>query len=535
MTKKSKKILRSTEFKIFLTAWIVYAFYLQMYGSSCMANSQSALTAAIVNEGRLQIDTYQKVSCDISFYNGHYYSGQPPGISFISAPLYIAAKPAFSLIPDSTIDSLYQKLENYGDKLPPDYWGNKKTISSYFSSLSKRQILEYLFISGFILPLFTTALISALSVAVFYMFIKNFTKKEYLRLLSTALYAFGTIGFHLSTLFFERPIAIAVFFMAFFIIFRIRHGQLNPNLTMLFLTGLLAGSSAAFDYFHALALPLLAVYLALFFTEYKKSKDGGIKKLFSIRISKPNISLILAFAIGMSIPLLMLGWYHYATFDSPFAISYSHRIVETSDAKISDIANAKLPAMSTIYYVLEFFLNSPIMILAILAPYAALRRKDMFFYDFAFIGILIAASFVFALALALVYPTVAPQFNRHMTPIIPYCFLALPYLIPQKKNNKSRRMLRIIVAIGILSIFFNWINTMYEDADNFDLRNKRADFLPYFFSHGPSSPFTSALSGIFRINNLILNLAGLAALVCILLFIWKRHWNLKYFMNTKKQ
>src|SRR3989344_6176720 len=374
MTKKYSKIFQSTEFKIFLTAWVVYAFYLQMYGGSCMANSQSALTASIVNEGRLQIDTYQKVSCDISFYNGHYYSGQPPGISFISVPFYIAAKPAFSLIPDSTINSFYQKLENYGDKLPPDYWGNKKILSNYFSGLDRRQILEYIFISGFILPLFTTSLISALSVAVFYMFIKNFTKKEYLRLLSTTLYAFGTIGFHLSTLFFERPIAIALSFMAFFIIFKIRQGQLKPNSTIMFLTGLLAGSSAAFDYFHAFALPLLAVYFGMSLIEYKISKESGIKKLFSIKISKPNIRLMMFFAIGVSIPLLLLGWYHYATFDSPFAISYSHRIVETSDAKISDIINAKLPTMSTIYYILEFFLNSPILILEFFALYSALRK-----------------------------------------------------------------------------------------------------------------------------------------------------------------
>jgi len=92
------KIFKTREFKIFLTAWIVYIFYLQMFGSGCMANSQSALTAAIANEGRFQIDTYHRVSCHISYYEGHYYSGQPPGISFITAPIYIFSLMIFPVL-----------------------------------------------------------------------------------------------------------------------------------------------------------------------------------------------------------------------------------------------------------------------------------------------------------------------------------------------------------------------------------------------------------------------------------------------------
>src|SRR3989338_5322440 len=160
-TNKKTRFYKTKEFKLFITVWIVYIFYMQMFGSSSMANTQSALTAAIVNEGRFEIDTYYKAGGGgNSFYNGNYYSGQAPGISFISVPFYALSKPIFYLLPQRVIDYLFEKLESYGSTLPVDFYGNKKVISNYFPDLNKNQILEYIFISGFILPVFTTSLVS---------------------------------------------------------------------------------------------------------------------------------------------------------------------------------------------------------------------------------------------------------------------------------------------------------------------------------------------------------------------------------------
>ena len=69
-------------------------------------------------------------------------------------PLYAASKPIFYLLPQETVDYIITKLEKYGERLTVDFLVNKKILSDYFPSLSKRQILEYVFISGFILPIF---------------------------------------------------------------------------------------------------------------------------------------------------------------------------------------------------------------------------------------------------------------------------------------------------------------------------------------------------------------------------------------------
>jgi len=221
---------RSKEFKLFLTVWIIYIFYMQMLGASTMANSQSALTASIVNEGRFEIDTYHRVAGGgKAFYDGHYYSGQSPGISFISVPLYILSKPIFNLLPERLIDSLFEKLENYGESLPIDLNGNKRIPSNYLPDLNKRQILEYLIISGFILPVFTTSLFTALTVLLLFLLLKNITGNEKLRLMITLFYAFGTLAFPLATGFLERPIAISFIFAAFIILFKIRHKNLKSK------------------------------------------------------------------------------------------------------------------------------------------------------------------------------------------------------------------------------------------------------------------------------------------------------------------
>ncbi|MBI2559292.1 hypothetical protein HYW20_08275 [Candidatus Woesearchaeota archaeon] len=514
-----KKFTKTKEFKIFLTAFIVYIFYLQMYGSSCMANSQSGLTAAIVNEGRFKVDTYYRTSCDVAYYKGHYYSGQPPGISFLGAPFYAASKPFFNLLPDKTIDSLYSKLEKYGDRLGMDYWGKKKILSNYFEGLSKRQILEYIFISGFVLPISTTALIGAISVVLFYAFLRRFTQNEKLRLGITALYAFGTAQFPSSALFMERPIAIALTFAAFFVLFRMKHNELKPKTSALFFSGLLAGLSGMFDYFHVFASGLLFLYLLSFYVIQTNRKT----KRWTTYLNRQKWSGIASFVAGVSICVILLGLYHYAIFDNPLKTSYSYRIVSASDASISDIVKLKLPSSETLFYMWAFILYTPVILVAVYGVYKALLKKDRYYGDAISIAIFVAFTLVYAAILALVYPVgVAPHFKRHMSPIIPYVMLFLPYALVQSSKTKRSIAKKILLIVGASSVFINWVHVQ-----------QKLDFLElmrYFFTHGPSSSFLEAFAGVFRLNSLVINLVGLAVLILLICIIWK-----PYFAKARQQ
>lgn len=521
MPSKKHGFFKSKEFKLFLSIWLIYIFYLQMFGSSGMANSQSALTAAIVNEGRFEIDAYYRVGGGgIAFYNGHYYSGQAPGISFISVPLYLIAKPIFYILPQSWADYLIGRLDSYGAGLPADYYGNEKIPSDYFPSISSRQILEYLIISGFILPVFTTSLVSALSVVLLYLFLKNFTGNDKLRMAISLFYAFGTIIFPLSTEFFERPIAIALIFAAFIILFKLRHKELKAKKSTLFASGILVGISAWFDYFHLIIAGLLFIYLL--FIIAKQKKGAGSAWIFNL--SKPKLLLLLSFIIGAAIPVTLLSLYFYIVFDNPFTQSYAYTTIPESVHTISGIFDIKPPSTDTLFRMSEFFIYSPIVLLALYGLYRALMRKDKYYPEALSISIFVVVTFIYASVLAFAYPSaIAPSFKRYMTPVLPFIFIFLPYIFAGAKALKTGNMKLLFVALGILSIFMNWASAQFgghQGLGHFNMESKQFEVIPQLLENGPSSSFLRAFAGVFDIEPLLINLIGLAILILMLYIIW---------------
>jgi hypothetical protein len=516
MIPKKVPFYKTKEFKIFLTIWIVYAFYLQMFGASSMANTQSALTASIVNQGKFEIDTYHKAGGDgNAFYKGHYYSGQAPGISFISVPVYFISKQAFDLLPDKIIDALFEKLESYGGYLPKDWKGEKKVLSNFFVDLDKRQILEYVIISGFILPIFTTALIMALSVVLIYSILKYFTSDSRLRMLITIFYAFGTLIFPLSTEFFERPIAIAIIFASFYILFRAKHVISALRESTIFLAGFLAGLSVTFDYFHILLVGLLSLYMLNFLIDKKSNGPNKIKSL-------------IYFLIGISIPLLLLGLYHYSIFDSPFATSYTYRDNPDSNSiNPSKLSNIILPDSEMIFNMVIFFIYSPIVIFAMYGLYMALTRKNKYFEEAVLCSAAILAIFAFStivvLSLQSAHPLAQASFKRYLTPMIPFIFLFIPYSF-QKQKMGNNKMKLVFLVLGTVSVFMNWLSAQFGGhgaLGHFSLDTMKFTYISHFLETGPSSSFLSALSNVFGLSSFVVNLISLAVLVLVVYLIWK--------------
>ena len=390
--------------------------------------------------------------------------------------------------------------------------------------MDKRQVLEYILISGFALPIFTTALFSAIGSVLVYSMLRRFTKNESLRMAATAFYAFGTILFPLSTEFFEREIAIVLMFSAFFILFKIRHKEIKPTGSALFAAGVLAGISAWFDYFHLFASGLLFIYLVSFFIRSGPSKIKGFKRLWIFDLNKQRASLLLKFVIGVAIPVLLLFSYFYIIFDDPLATSYTHRIVSASNHSILDVFNAKFPSAGTLFHMLKFILFSPIVIFALYGIYRALLKKDKYYHDALAVAIFVAFTLLYASALAVTYPdSVAPSFKRHMTPILPYTFIFLPYIFA---NNipRGNKIKIIFLSLGAISTFFNWTSAQFgghHGLSHFDLETKKFDVMPQFLENGPSSDFLSTLAGTFNGNALLFNIIGLIILALIILLIWR--------------
>jgi len=526
MANKKIPFYKTKGFKLFITVWIVYIFYLQMFGSSSMANTQSALTASIVNEGRFEIDTYHKAGGNgNAFYNGHYYSGQAPGISFISVPIYLISKPIFYVLPQNLVDNIFEKLEKYGESLPEDWQGEKKVPSNYFPTLSKRQVLEYMAISGFILPIFTTSLIVAFSVVLLYSFLAYFTKNTKLRMAIALLYAFGTLIFPLSTEFFERPIAIALMFFAFIILFRTKHKKIGLKRSSLFASGILAGFAVWFDYFHLLVIGILFIYLVAPFRLKPDSKRISL----NINLNREKLLSMLSFAFGALIPILLLGSYQYIIFDDPLTTSYSHRPFERNAHQLSGLSNIALPDIGVSFNMVIFFLYSPIIIIALYGLLRAFFKKDKYFEESLIILMLIAVTFAFSTLVVLSYFTydesiVGGSFKRYMTPILPFIMLFIPYAFATKKLNRKNPVFVLFVIFGAVSVFMNWLSAQFGGhwaLGHFNLESMKLVYIERFLETGPSSSFLNTLSSTFGLDSLIINLAGLAILSLIIYIIWK--------------
>lgn len=537
MSNSKLKFLETKEFKLFLTVWLVYSFYLQMFGSSSMANTQSALTAAIVNEGRFEIDKYHKAGGNgNAYYNGHYYSGQAPGISFISIPIYFIGKQFFTIIPKSAVDFLFERLEKYGQGLPADWEGNKKVLSSYFSDLSKRQIMEYVLISGFILPIFTTSLIVSLSVVLLYSMLKEFTTDKRLQLSIALLYAFGTLLFPLSTEYFERPIALSIMFFAFAILFRIKHKKISAAKSALFAAGILAGFAAWFDYFHAALIGILFIYLTPFFN-LRKNKGGRLRVYSGLGLkenwSRKNMVSMASFALGALIPLILLGLYQYAAFGNPFTTSYTYRFIpetsETYSLTVSGLQNIALPTPEVLFHMASFFLYSPILVIALYGLLKAILSKDDYFRESLVSLMVFLAAFLFSTLLMLSYykdPAIFMQysFKRYMKPVLPFIMIFIPYAFADRKLSRKDPMVMLFIIFGIISVFLNWVSAQQGGngyLGHFNLETKTFPHVETFLKTGPSSSFLNVFSSIFGLNSLIVNLAGLALLALIIFLIWK--------------
>ena len=532
MAPKGKKssFFRSREFKLFFTAWIIYIFYIQMYGSSCMANSNSALTASIVNEGRFEIDTYRRVSCDTAFYNGHYYSGMDPGISFISVPTYILGKSFFSLVPDYYIYLLFGKVESYSITLPRDFRGEEKVISNYFPDLDKRQMLEYLFISSFLLPVFSTSLFSAFSVVLLYLILRNFTNSNRIRLLISIFYAFGTLLFPLSTEFFQRPIAVSLIFASFFILFKIKHRKLSYD-APLFFSGLLAGLSVWFDYYHAVIAGLLAIYLFSFVKERSIKRENicfGI--IGKVKLNRVELSALFRFAAGFVIPVILLLAYQYAAFDNPLTTAYEYKDLPP-EASLGDYSGKGMAFLSfeKIMHIMGFFLYSPIIILAIYGLYMAIITRNPFKNEAILTASILIITFAYAtfLALFVVYLPgyLPPSHKRYMLPVVPFLMIFLSYVFTNIKIDKKNKLNAAIIIIGLISLFFNWTAAQFGGhAALGQYSPEEQKFITGidFLKQGPSSSFFNAMAGVFGLSKLVLNIAGLIVLWIMLFIIWRK-------------
>ena len=409
---------------IFLLLAFLYAYFYQ--DGAWNGNSRLGLTFAIVEEGRLTIDSFHDqegtFTEDKAIFNGHYYTSKAIGSSIMAAIFYF---PLHQL----------ELLLNV--------------------NLSLEQ-LKYL------LTFFSIGLPSAIAGSLIYVLCKQVTGDKVQAYVATLAVNLGTMIFPYSVTFFGHQLAGALLIGAFFLIFQLKASPNYHRPGILALIGFLLGFALITEYPVGIIVMALTAYY--FLTVFRKGMVD-VKR-----------AVILP-ALGACVPLALILAYNIAVFDDPISTGYAHSAYPWFQQHQSQgLVGIGLPNPKAIYYMtlhpaIGIFWQSPILILSLIGIWMMWRgskyRAEALIAAVAFFSLLILYSGFYAWWGAW---TFGP---RYLIPMLTFLCLPLVFI--------PARWFFSVVILGSISIvqMFIPVSTQVLVPDHFIKTIDQAGYFAY--------------------------------------------------------
>ena len=381
---------------VFLLLAFTYGYYAHDPGAN--GNSRLDLTFAIVQEGRLTIDSFHDQegtqTIDKSFYNGHYYTDKAIGTSLLGVVFYA-----------------------------PMYWLMKLTSLE----LDLRQ-------TKYILTFLVIGLPSAITGYLLYILCETISKSKMKAYVATLSVMLGTMCLPFSAIFFGHQLAGAFLFSSFFLIFQLK---LKPDLEnkpiYLFWIGFLLGCAFLVEFTTFVVILPLVIYCVYTLWE-KKSPARNLKKLIL-----PTL--------GGLIPLAILMIYNLRIFGSPFTIGYEHLGNEFQASMSQGFMGINWPRLLVLYYLTfhpaqGLFWQSPVLLMGFVGIYYMLIDRQ--YRIEALVIVFSSVSYLLLNSGYFMWWGGASFGPRHLIPMLP--FLAIPLVFV------PRRLFPLVIILGIISI-----------------------------------------------------------------------------------
>ncbi len=226
------------------------------------------VTAAPLGEGTEKAALIEAcVSGDVGYvpWTGHFHPNKPPGTSFLGLPAYFVLMHAERAL-----------------GLDPDHWWIL-TLNAWLTTVC------------------SVGVISALGCVLFFRLARDLAGGALLpAVLATLTFAFGTTFFPFATIFFDHALTASLLVAAFYFL-RCRESKMGW-----LIAGACAGFAAITNYIAAVAVIFLGLYALL------ALRSAGQK--FHWRAAA-------FFSLGVLGPLLLICWYGWVNFGSPFKIN----------------------------------------------------------------------------------------------------------------------------------------------------------------------------------------------------------------------
>jgi 4-amino-4-deoxy-L-arabinose transferase-like glycosyltransferase len=161
-------------------------------------------------------------------------------------------------------------------------------------------------VNAWLVSVCSVALISALGCVLFFRLAVDFADGALLpALLATVTFAFGTTFFPFSTLLFDHNLTASLLVAAFYFLRVVKKGEPGAvHHRALFLAGLCAGLAAITNYIAAVVVLFLGVYA-----------------LLADERTSPNWRRAIMYSLGVLPPFLLICWYGWVCFGSPFKLN----------------------------------------------------------------------------------------------------------------------------------------------------------------------------------------------------------------------
>jgi hypothetical protein len=434
---------RRAEWGVFALLLLCYGWFFQ--GGGWNQNGRFDQVRAVVEQGTFAIDDYlayrlalgedgapryRRVAVadpatevtrlprvntlDLSLYQGRYYPNKPPGATLLGVPVYWVLHRAEGAL-----------------GLDPDSW----RVSSA---------------NLWLVTCATVGLLGAIGGAAFLRLSGRLHPEtgRAPRILATLAFGLGTLVLPCATLLMDHVPDATLSLLAFALLFSLRERPAAPA-RRLFASGTLCGLLVLLNYVEGLTVVGLGLYA-----------------LWLVRGPRR----VLPFALGGLVPALLLGAYHAACFDGPFALAHDHQLGVFADSGILfGMFGLPRPEIVAELLVLPYrglFVTSPVLVLAVAGLVAMARRPERRPEAALFAG------------LAVVYLLLISSMNgwhsgsfvgpRYLMPALPFLALALPPLLA--------RLPRLGAAATAVSIALMTLVTAVDPQVDVRIRNPLRDF-----------------------------------------------------------
>ena len=447
---------------VFLLLACTYVYFYHDPGWN--GNSRLGLTFAMVEEGRLTIDSFHNqvgtFTKDKALYEGHYYTSKAIGSSLVAALFYY---PLF-------------RLENL--------LGFRLAIGE----------LKYL------LTFFSIGLPSALAGSLMYVICKQVTGNKLHSYVFAVAVNLGTMIYPFSVIFFAHQLVGALLFIAFFLIFQMKNGIGSPQKRILFLVGFLLGFALITEYPVAPIVLFLTIYYFVV--------------VFTKNLAHRGMAVILP-ALGALIPVALVLGYNVAVFGDPISTGYTHSADDWFlENQTQGLAGIGWPDPKVMYYMsvhpaFGLLWQSPVLIMSLIGMWFMWRVPG-----YKFEALISITSFF---SLLILYSGFYNWYGgwtfgpRYLIPMLTFMCLPLAFL--------PRPWFSGVVILGLISITGMFIATTSSIIVP-DTSYKLIDTLGYFqYSSIYSYCLPLLLDGEFATNigNKLLGLNTWVSLVPVLI------------------